>query len=363
MAHTTTRFHKTPPLLARALLIVLVAIIGYGWAISFRGINDPQPELAPGDGDVALYTEIVERVREGENYYVVTGDELFTHGYPVKPFLTWRLPTAAWLIASMPNNIVAVVLMRMLAVAVGFAWIWRLRSLVGIWPKVVASGLLFASGLIGCAAPNGIFFQETWAMLLISGALAVRTERTWVWSVLLGTLAMLFRELALPLGCAMLACAFFERRRAETLGWAAGIALFAVALTLHAIAVNNTPVPTVARASQGWLVLGGWSFVLSASQWNVLAALLPKAAVPVMVPLALLGLAAWNDRLGNRIALMIGMYVGAFLVVGRPDNDYWGLIYAPFIPLGLYFAPAALRDLWRMATKAVPQTETFSQRV
>ena len=351
---STTRFRNLSPLLARILLVVLVAIIGYGSSIDFRGVLDPQPELAPDKGDVELYATIVGRVRAGENYYRVTGAELIARGYPVKPFLTWRLPTATWLIAALPDNKAASILLNLLVVALALAWVWQLQSLVVAWPKVIVGVLLLTSGCIGCLAPNGIFFQELWAMICIAGALALYRERTWGWSVALGTLALLFRELALPFACAMLVCAFFERRRAETVAWTVGIAVFAVALGLHAAAVNAVAVPALARQSQGWLVLGGWGFVLSASQWNVLAALLPKAAIPVLIPLALLGLAAWNSQLGARIALTMAFYVAAFLVVGRPDNDYWGLIYAPLLSLGLLFAPAALRDLARAALTTAP---------
>lgn len=351
---STTRFRYLSPLLARVLLVLLVAIIGYGWSIDFRGVLDPQAEIAPGKGDVSLYAAIVSRVRAGENYYAAAGAELVARGYPVKPFLTWRLPTATWLIAALPNDMAASILLNLLVVALALAWVWQLRALVGTWPKVAVGVLLLVSGCIGCMAPNGIFFQELWAMVCIVGALALYNQQTWGWSVALGTLALLFRELALPFAGAMLVCAFFERRRAETLAWAIGIAVFGVALGLHAAAVNAVPLSPLARQSPGWLVLGGWSFVLSASQWNLLAALLPKAAMPVLIPLALLGLAAWNSGVGARVALTMALYVGAFLVVGRPDNDYWGLIYAPLLPLGLLFAPAALRDLGRAALIRAP---------
>ena len=37
-------------------------------------------------------------MRVGENFFVANGDEHHQGGYPTKPFLTWRLPTAAWVI-------------------------------------------------------------------------------------------------------------------------------------------------------------------------------------------------------------------------------------------------------------------------
>jgi hypothetical protein len=42
-------------------------------------------------------------------------------------------------------------------------------------------------------------------------------------------------------------------------------------------------------------------------------------------------------------------YVAAFLVVGQPFNHLWGFLYVGPALMGLAFAPAALRDLWRRA--------------
>jgi hypothetical protein len=29
-------------------------------------------------------------------------------------------------------------------------------------------------------------------------------------------------------------------------------------------------------------------------------------------------------------------FLSVFLLVGRPDNSYWGLLIAPILPLGLF---------------------------
>jgi hypothetical protein len=61
----------------------------------------------------------------------------------------------------------------------------------------------------------------------------------------------------------------------------------------------------------------------------------------------LLGLAGWSGAVGSRVGLTVGMYVAAFLFAGRPIHAYWGLMYAPLLPLGLVWAPRALGDLIR----------------
>lgn len=362
MIFSASRFRSISPLVARAILVLLAILIAYGLSINFVGVGDPGAKLPPGKGDVLLYKAIIARVRGGEPYYPVVGAELFAREYPLRPFLTWRLPTAAWLIAALPNDHMANWLLIGLGLAVGLLWMRRFGLLKASWPKTLAGTLLVLSGLIGCAAPDGIYFQEIWAMVLIAGALAVYDERTWGWSVILGTLAMLFRELALPFACAMLVVALIERRHAEVLAWTGSIAIFGLALGLHAALVNSIPVPAVVKQSEGWLAFGGWRFILAISQWNVVAAILPKMLVPVFVPLALLGLAAWNHRLGTRCILMVALYVGAFLVVGRANNDYWGFLFAPLLPLGLLFVPAALSDLWRAAVPWQSKTKSVSQQ-
>jgi len=57
------------------------------------------------------------------------------------------------------------------------------------------------------------------------------------------------------------------------------------------------------------------------------------------------GLAGWRGETGRRCLGTTVAYLAAFAVVGQPFNEYWGLLYAPLLPLGIAQAPAALRDL------------------
>ena len=91
----------------------------------------------------------------------------------------------------------------------------------------------------------------------------------------------------------------------------------------------------------------GWRLVLAMADATSL--LSPVAVATLAVPLALLGWCAWPGGLGRRGALLLGGYALAFMMLGRADNNYWGLIFAPLLPLGLAVAPAALRDLWQAA--------------
>ena len=86
---------------------------------------------------------------------------------------------------------------------------------------------------------------------------------------------------------------------------------------------------------------------------------MPAWVAAVATPLALLGWAAWSDGYAKRVACMLGLWLAAFLLIGRPDNAYWGFLFAPILPVGLALAPAALRDLFnaalaRHASSALP---------
>ncbi len=53
-------------------------------------------------------------------------------------------------------------------------------------------------------------------------------------------------------------------------------------------------------------------------------------------------------------ARVIAGFLLLFMAVGRPDNYYWGMIFAPLLTMGLPFAPAALDDLVRSAVGLQP---------
>jgi hypothetical protein len=179
-------------------------------------------------------------------------------------------------------------------------------------------------------------------------------QRAWRLSVLCGIAALAFRELALPFVLVMAVCALMEGRRREAAWWGAGILAFAIGLALHAWAVTAQMAPE-ARPGGGWLALGGWTFMLASSQWNVLLVATKGWLTPVWLPLALIGAAAHRDPLGQRLMLTVWGYSLAFLFVGRSNNDYWGIICAPLIAVSLSFAPAGLGALVSAALGRTPR--------
>jgi hypothetical protein len=163
-------------------------------------------------------------------------------------------------------------------------------------------------------------------------------------SIALAFAACLFRELAAPVLLAMAACALIERRSREGLAWCGATAAFGALVSIHLWFASRQSLPTD-LASQGWTEIGGWRFILTTARRNVALFPLPTAILSVAVALALLGHARAANPWARRIAAVTLAFVGLFWFVGRPQNVYWGTLYAPLIPLGLLNAPRLLRDL------------------
>ena len=196
---------------------------------------------------------------------------------------------------------------------------------------------LLASGICVALGGGAYLFQEMWAGLLIALALALRTPRSWMLSVAVGLLAALLRELAFPFLAAMAFVALLERRRLEAAAWCGALFLAGLALAAHAAAVAGV-VRASDLASPGWTSFGGWAFILHLAEFNIALLNAPFWLPAILAPATLLGLLFWTEGatgLGRRVGFVVLGYTLAFCVVGRADNDYWGLMLSPLLPLGL----------------------------
>lgn len=324
------------PLAAMASLAVLAGLIMLG----VLGSSAPHPPpAATGSGDIALYNAIVADMRGGMPYYEAAVGEARKYNYPLRPFVTVRLPTLAWLLSVTPSDAVNRAGVAALAVIALGAWAWRLSAAQLSKPRYALALICVASGVSPAFIPAAAAMHEVWAGLLIAVSLALRRSDRWIASVLVGIVAASMRELAGAYLLAMAVMALKDRSYREAAAWTAGIAILALALAAHAVNVHAM-VTAADLASPGWLHIGGWRFVLQTAQWNGLLSAAPQWLPALAVPLALFGLtAAPVDR---RLLLVVGGYVAAFIMVGRDDNIYWGLLIAPLWPLGLAAAGPAL---------------------
>lgn len=330
---------------APALLVIgaVLALIIVGLWTSAEG-RRPTPTTGPAD--VVFYRKVIEDVRAGAPYYRAAAQEQRRYHFPMRPFVVVRPPLLAVAMAALPNDLSRQLALAGLALATLAAWGWRLVRLGAGRVELTLALLLLLSGVVLAFAPIAFGFHEVWAGLFIALSLALRRPNAWMLSLLLGLLAAMTRELAAAYLLAMAALAWRDGYRREALGWIAGLAVVAAGMTAHAAAVD-AQLLRGDLASQGWLKIGGWSFALATIHWNALLVAAPLWATAIVAPLALLGLAAWRDPLGERVALTVFGYIAAFIFVGRPENSYWGLLIAPLWPLGLLLASKTLVGLSR----------------
>ena len=343
-AQPRTRFAHWRPLPARLLLALLILLCAYGATLSVQPVPARSETVVDRtDTDLALYQAVAARVGAGEGYYPAVVAEQRARDYPLRPIVTVRLPTLATLIGTIGPD-AASLLLRLLAFAAIAALAIRLRASSGSrlrWG--VATGLA-AAAIALLTVPVMTFWHESWAALFIALSLACHTPKRWAASLVFGICAVAIRELAVPYLGVMAVLAWRDGNRREAAAWAGAILLFFVMLGGHAFALSHY-VTASDGASQGWSGAGGWPFILGMAQRCTLLALVQPPLIALLLPLSLLGWAARRTPTFERGALMLCGYIAAFMIVGRPDNFYWALLLAPLLPIGLAFAPGALRDL------------------
>ncbi|TCP33656.1 hypothetical protein [Sphingomonas sp. BK235] len=342
------RLHRNGPIAPNrragvAWLAALLILVTLGLATPAA----PAPPAAPSaSGDAALYRAIDRRVRAGEGYYAAAADEQRRRDFPLRPFVTVRLPTRAWIYAALGPG-AALLLLRALALLTLLATVRRLLGATVATPLAGAAAVLAAASILPLATPVVALWPECWAGLLVALSLAVRGARGWRLAALLGLAAALFREFALVYLAMMAVAALTERRRGEALGWLAAGGVAGIALAAHALAVADV-VRAGDAASPGWVRAGGWGFDLAMARATTPLALLPAAAAALLVPLALYGWASAAGGYARRVTLTLLAWLLAGLIVGRAENAYWGLMLAPLWLAGL---PLALAPLLRTAAR------------
>lgn len=356
----SSRFQGIQPLAAWFLLSITGGLMAYGVYVHGRTQTLIVQNVAGDRGDYSLYHRIVERVHGGEGYYDAAASELRAGGYPLRPFLTWRTPTLAWILGVLPSmdgiwGLLYVLGMTGLSVIALFLWSGVMEGQVAPWLRWICAILLAAQLWITTVlAP---FQHEVWAGLGVALALALHGRGFWRTSVAAGVLAVFIRELALPLLVIMLALAWWRRQRGEAIAWLLGLVAFGAFLGFHAWMVTSH-VTQADRLGPGWLQTGGWPFVLMTARANVFLLWPPSWVAGLVLPLVLLGLAGWPGSTGARVFLLVMAYVISFLFVGRPIHAYWGLLYAPLLPPGLILAPRVLGDLVRAAVRSPVPDDT-----
>ncbi len=329
-----SRLSSLPRWLAALALggTLLFAVLLLLTAIAPSGPTSAPSSGPSGNGDLAAYLAIIERMRGGESYYPAAHAVLLAEGYGTASVFNWRTPLWPMLLAALPGLVWAQALLGAIAVA-AMALIYRmLRHDAGL-PAAIVGTSAVALSLAGLMVPESVAFTEIAAGTLILLSVAAYGNRL-PWVGLAAALAALFlRELAAPYVLICLGLAWRQNRRPELLALLFGLAAYAAFFAWHALQVTAQLGPLDRAYDSGWLQFGGLGFLLGAAGFNGLLGLAPAWVTALLLPLGLLGL--WLAPNGSRAALTLTAYLIAFTIVGKPFNTYWGALFTPLMMLGL----------------------------
>ena len=345
-----SRFATLSPGRARWAIVLLVAlVIG---ALTALATSDPAPgpqALPPPatQAELYLYDGIVDGMRAGGDYYSVTANALRAGDFPLQPFFTFPLPTLAAVESRLPMSVV-IALLWALSLAVALVW-WRRSGEAFARPAPrIAAMVLLADGMVACVQPGLALFHEAWSAMLIALSLGLWRPGRWLEAVAVGLCAMLIRETAALYALVMLGFALRNHQRREAIGWGVALGVFAIVLTIHAIAVSRVVGP-LDPAAPDWAGFNGIGFFVRALYLSSGLQALPLTLAAILIALSLFGWLGWNSGLGARICVTIAAYAVLIAVFARLDTFYWGLMVAPLSLIGLATAPDAIRDTVRAA--------------
>jgi hypothetical protein len=352
----------TRPREARLLLLLLLSVfLGLVAATQSDRRIDPALRTRRGAGDVALYRAEVDRMQQGQGYYVAADQELRTRGYPTKSVFNWRTPVPVGLVGSLPNPNWGKLLLAVLALGAVVQWF-----------AVQVDELGKATALVGCVLMLGAclpvllgdlyLMPEVWGGILIalSAGLLARGHRNAGGVVAWG--ALWVRELSALYYLLAMGDAVCQRRWKELPMWCAGIAIYAMGYAVHLQYVQGLIQPDDLAHEQGWFRMGGAAFVVATSQMNCFLLILPQWVSALFLAVALAGFWGWQTPAGRWCATIVAAYVTAFAFVGQEFNQYWGSMFAPLLALGAANGPATVRQLLQSARRKSTSCSTMVVR-
>jgi hypothetical protein len=329
---------------ARGALAVIFVVIGCFLSVAFRPVMLPVQDRG-GDTDVDLFRKVVLRVHSGESTHDAFERVFKEYEYPVCSVFNYRTPLHPWLIGNLPSLSWGRAMLAAIILATTLIAYTSLRR-HGSGPRAAFAVFLMLGVFAYCFVDDMYLYTEVWAgTLIVLSVCAYDLNHRW-FAIAAGLIALFFRELALPYVLVAALIDWRQGRRRETLAWGTGLALYGLYLALHILAVapRISPGSSLFHGS-AWLNFEGIPFILATCRINLLLLVSPRWVAALYLPLSLVGLVGWRGETSLRIGTVIGLYLATFTVVGGLYNAYWGLLYAPLLPLGLVWAPASLRDL------------------
>jgi hypothetical protein len=328
----------------------LQAPIGEGSHPSQHENGSPVLGAQEYDQDIALYEAVTRKVEAGQNYYDFIVPEHRLRDYPVRPGLSVRLPTLAYIEAALNRLHLGVAMSIALVVVTVAAWWRRFGEEPGVGRlRKVATAMAFVGASLALN-PHYYPLHELWAGMLLMLSFGLHRSATsqspsrWLGAFACAAVALFIREHSAPFVLLMGATAAWRREWREATAWAALVIAFAAVLTLHLSLIAPHILPTDPQGASWWAFRGlsGWlGNVVQSSNLR----LLPHWVAGPIVILTTLGWAGWRTAAGTFGFLIAIGYGLLFMIVGRWDNFYWGAMVAPMLTAGFAFAPRALGSL------------------
>ena len=340
-------------------LLFVFAVLVLWTLFAGESVRSAPRSVNPDESDMYLYIEIAERVTNGAGYYESAVLEQISRGYPVQPATTIRTPTTTMLVTTLgPTFAFAVMCSLIGIVLISALFIFEVFSNSRIsW---ILSILLLVSSF-ALFGPQAIYFQETWAVLMMILSIFA-SRRSLGLAIVLALIACAFRELALPFVFAMALFELLSNRVKRAIAWICAGAVYLAGYSLHIWAATRAVDlfgSGDVHGSPGWFAFGGWPFIVGSVRSVTVLSAFPLWISALIVPLALLGWLFIKNEIALRFSLAVLGFVVPFLIIGRPNNNYWGLLYAAMLLPGLAFGWRGLRTL---ALSAVGKTDSTSVR-
>jgi hypothetical protein len=333
------------------LLMALIAIGANGAHTDNVNITKISTSSDQQFSDAKLYQNISGRVAKGEGYYNAVAAEHRIHVYPLKPFVTVRLPAIAFGFAVFgTHGMQAIMLILICATLV--AWFLFLRQF--ITSIVYLFSLVFAI-LISCSiyfmVPTIVVFHEIWAAVLIALMIGMH-GRAPLWVSVMTTLAAcMIRELAFPVLGLMAVFALYKKDWKEAAYWCGAAAVFLLYLGYHAYRVSQILTPND-LASTGWSGFGGWVFLTASLAKTTVLSLFAPGVTGATIVISVFGWLNVNAVKGLYVAAMLSGYFALMMVFARPDNLYWTLLFIPLIFTGAILGIIAIMRILSVVTKS-----------
>jgi hypothetical protein len=333
----STYINKCPPQIAQIMLsgLILFAMLGLfekptAISVSSEGML----------GDIRIYQNVVDRMRQGESYYSAAENELRPK-YALRPFWSFRLPTLAFFLSLFRTNLVPMLMLTILTTAMVFFWLKILLESCG-WISVFIGTILLSFSMTCVVQSSNVVWHDLWAGILIALSLGLyNTNR--ILSVIFGLLALTLRIHVVPFILVMGFFALSDKRLRESIIWFGSVGLFVIYVAIHAYFVSKHV--TDADPTKTWTSFGGWPFVISTTRWTLPGVIGLSSISSVLLPVSLLSLAVLQNTSARRASGTMLLYCLAFMIMGNPNNDYWGLLYSPLWAVGVACAPKTIKEL------------------